>query len=340
MNNESIGSNQFRAMSWNVGSDSDFQQMNANALDHLRYQSPEGIIPGVQKDVTVRPSRDEIMAEEMVTRKHRDEKITGLLATIRPAIICLQEAPRDPNSGKLDAERLKNWLGDSYEFITGDNEDTLVAWDTKQFGIKRQIETPDVQGIKAKELFTIVDLVHTGSQKVVRVISGHFQGCLDTRHDSEDAAEGTRQLQLALQIAEKDSKGVDVVFFGCDANVEPEHPRIDVLRNASYVMDGEYRPTNFNARMAGIYKKQILDAQNAGERVREESLPQFAKKIDHVAIRNMSGSTSSSFTFPKALEGEYLAPVGNPKLSPSDHTPLVRDITITNVGFFQRLFKR
>lgn len=339
MNNQSVGANQFRAMSWNVGTDSDFQQMNANVLlDHLRYQSPEGIVPGVQKDLTVRPTNEEIIAEDQVTRKHRDSQIQGLFSKIQPGIICLQEAPRDPQTGNIDIVRLKSWLGDSYDFRSGDNEDTLVAWDTKQFALKKQIETPKAKGINASELFTIVDLEHKDSKKVIRAISGHFQGCMNTKQLEPDAEEGTRQMNLALKIAESDTKGVDVAFFGCDANVEPEHPRINILKNSSYTLDGEHRPTNFNARMAKVFKAQLAQIEQAGNRPKEDDLPEFQKKVDHVAIRAISGSTDVSFEFPRVLEGEYLAPVGNPKLSPSDHAPIVRDITINNIGFFKRFF--
>ncbi len=276
-------------VSWNCGSDADFEVMN----------------------------RAEVACHNKVAPEHRNRLFREFFSRVTPPIVCLQEVPRVAETGEIDAQRVKQWLGPQYSFICGDGEDTLVAWDTQQCTFKRHIGTPNVPGFKAKQNFTIVDITHKSSHKVLRVVSGHFQRFMDVYNNGQDGGEGTLQLSNALELARSDTKGVAAIIFGCDANVEPMHPRMQLLQSHAFTVDCQTAPTNF-------ILKNVSAAKDPSE--------QF-KKVDYLAVRSCQKRL--------VIQLEPVTDISLPKLAdpvqnPSDHIPIVQKITIRMKSLFHR----
>lgn len=137
-------------------------------------------------------------------------------------IICLQEA------NYLD----ESIFSENYEVIFGSNSHSVngVAWNTDRFSLLADLG--EVQGRG-----NVVKLLDKSNSKIVLVASGHLTGCNPYRINNNDSIRGDKELKAILTLF--DVIEADIKVIGMDSNVASLHPRLEILKNANFLMDYE-----------------------------------------------------------------------------------------------------
>ena len=140
---------------------------------------------------------------------------------LKQDIICVQEADYiEPHH-----------LPDHYNFASSGSLHSIngVIWNTHRFQCVEQIG--DILGraylIKLKDLET---------DKVVLVASGHITGCHPYLVVGQDSQKGDQEIQTILELMDS-QEDVDLKILAMDSNVASTHPRLKILKDASYQLD-------------------------------------------------------------------------------------------------------
>ncbi len=340
-NNNNIDPNTFRIATWNMGSDKDWTGMNDKVL------RAENQVTGTDGKVLSPLGREKAEADRIngEVEKYREGKIQGVFEAVKADIIFIQEAIQSNRGNSIDIGYMRELLPSGYHLQTGDGADTVIAFNAKLFDVSEGLSVmapPVDEGGNRTARYTVVDLKHRATGQIIRVVSAHLKGTMfkDKVHVDElgydDSADGTKQLKDLMQRVEKQSKGVSLILWGFDANVTPKHPRLDVLHDKGYTLDGEHKETAFDLYLADEYHKELKGAE--GEK-REPKLFPVTHKLDYLAMRTPKGSAvKATWTFPEELETEIITPVGRPDINPSDHGMVIRDVKITEKSTFKKLF--
>lgn len=166
---------------------------------------------------------DDILAE----RQRLYQKIVR--DTLGTDILCFQEADYMP--GDL--------LPFGYASIASNRGKMIqrIAWNTSRFELVQNI------GDIAKEKGLVVILRDKTTAKTVAVAAAHLQGCNPFQRVFDlngipDSKKGDEQLLLVIQAL--DQTKADVQIIGMDANVTALHPRLKILLDKGYELDGEH----------------------------------------------------------------------------------------------------
>ncbi len=143
-------------------------------------------------------------------------------------IICLQEA--DYLSSSVFPPNYTLMLDDNAKkSING------IAFNSKRFALENEIG-----GCHRFYALQLRDLI-TGN--IITVASGHLSGCnpyhahFDTSTDVIDSTRGDKELEFGIDAIE--DHRADLMVIGMDSNVTSLHPRMEILKNANYILDYE-----------------------------------------------------------------------------------------------------
>jgi hypothetical protein len=140
-------------------------------------------------------------------------------------IICLQEADY------LDSSMFPS----NYTVMFDENAKRSIngiAFDNRRFELENDI------GVF--ERFYALQLRDLETGKIILVISGHLSGCnpyhtIDDSTGIPDSRRGDRELQRGIEDIE--DYLADLMVIGMDSNVTSVHPRMEILKNANYILD-------------------------------------------------------------------------------------------------------
>ncbi|MBA3602866.1 MAG: hypothetical protein H0W50_04330 [Parachlamydiaceae bacterium] len=241
----------------------------------------------------------QLLADHIVNLSHG--KLKGAIGEIRTVmakrifvnelkhdIICLQEADY-LNSSMFPS---------NYTLMLDDNAKKSIngiAFNTERFALENEIG-----GCHRFYALQLRDLI---TDKIITVASGHLSGCnpyhahFDPNTDVVDSSRGDKELQYGIDAIE--DFRTDLMVIGMDSNVTSIHPRMEILKNANYILDYEnyLEPTCANPH-------QVLNT-----------------RIDWIAIKDFKGKAKIANT-----------PVLNVNLNcvytnMSDHKPVAAKIS-------------
>jgi hypothetical protein len=184
-------------------------------------------------------------------------------------IICLQEADY------LDPTLFPSY----YEWAFTGNEHSIngIIWNKKRFEI---IDVND--DIMGRAI--AIRLFDKESHKLILVASGHITGCnpfypeLNPATQQLDSAKGDNELTTIVQLF--DNTKADIKLIAMDSNVTATHPRLKILKENGYEMDGdnhfEQTCTNpnliLNTRLDWIALKSNSNAAHAITNIAVQSI--------------------------------------------------------------------
>lgn len=166
--------------------------------------------------------------QEQLTRVRQLMAAKTLAEDLPYDILCLQE------SNYLDSSLFPESF--SLQFGQGDHLKTGIAWNKNRFEL---IEQQDLLNGKA----FIVHLLDKESGQTFWVASAHLTGSnpyrveIDPQTGLPDSTKGDAELQALLAFL--DEQEGEAKIIGMDANVTALHPRLKLLRQADYQVDGE-----------------------------------------------------------------------------------------------------
>lgn len=143
-------------------------------------------------------------------------------------IICLQEA--DYLTADVFPENYKVELSQDKESING------IAWNTNRFRLLNVIGNIMQRGF-------VVLLQELESKRTVLVASGHISGCnpytvvVSPDTGISDSAKGDNELRSICEVL--DNQEADIKIIGMDSNVTPMHPRLKLIKESGYQIDGD-----------------------------------------------------------------------------------------------------
>lgn len=204
-------------------------------------------------------------------------------------IICLQEA--DYLDTSMFPEHYEVAFGESSHSING------VAWNKERFDLVEVVGSVMDRGF-------VVKLLNKESGKTVLVASGHISGCNPYRIENDpatglsDSSKGDTELKAIVELF--DQGEADFLVIGMDSNVTSLHPRLNILKDASYQLDYEnyLDPTCANPH-------QVLNT-----------------RIDWIAVKPGQSPVASIINIP--VLGVDL---NNIQTNISDHKPIAAKIT-------------
>lgn len=143
-------------------------------------------------------------------------------------IICMQEADY------IEA----SFIPSSYQVLFSETSHSInaIAWNKERFELVESLGN-----ILGKAI--VIQLLDKESGKTILVASAHLSGCnpfrieRDPKNEKIDSAKGDTELQTIIDIF--DSQGADLMMMGMDSNVTSLHPRLNILKDAGYILDGE-----------------------------------------------------------------------------------------------------
>ena len=289
---------QFQISTWNVGTFRDFVKLN---------ESPR-ISKYSLKNVN---NYDENEWDNFLIN-HRQKLFEKILKETNSDIYCFQEV------GK---QQLEEWLGPDYSSISGDGGHTYVAWNTHRFKSICLFPANKQPGrCLYSERFTNVILQDLKTNNLIRVVSIHLSGCENIHESKSDDSWGNKELDAILKSLKSCQFKIVATIIGADANVAKDHPRMKLLLNDNFKLDNQALDTNYNTYLA----KNAVEQNWTSAKIQKMEI---FRKIDFLAIKAHTDKTVYS-TFPKRLEGTHLTPLGDPRNNPSDHSMVVRTITI------------
>jgi len=299
-----INSNMIKVASWNMGDDADYIKVHQRANVPLDMNN---INPTLSK---------------------RDELIKETISKYGGHIYCLQEVGQGLlRSDKKDEYRINKWLDpNKYAWYSGDNHDTVVAWDKERFEIVSNTDPTRADGKASRSneipnTYTLVELRDKQTNQVIRVASAHIPSChpMPEKNQAgkydEDVVEADAHVDHLVKEMERLDKisKADALILGMDANSASSYTRrFKALNDSKFISDGQNTVTNFSKHA------------------------QTKLKIDYVFAK---GLTHALTLIKPNSEDIPLLEIDNPKQNPSDHRPVFTYVNVSpKKGIFKSIF--
>lgn len=179
--------------------------------------------------------RDQIkdLTKQTGVESHQIEEARGILAKrlfnyyLKQDVICLQEADY------IQPEIFPDHY--TWAFAQTSHSKNAIAWNKNRFKCLEEV------GNLMGRAF-IVKLQDLETQQTFLVVSGHLTGCNPYRVEvdsvgNKDSLKGDLELQAIVKLLE--DKQADYMLMGLDSNVTAHHPRLNIFKEAGYLLDYE-----------------------------------------------------------------------------------------------------
>ncbi len=183
------------------------EEVHTLLLEHVKdlTRSEETTLSNASIDATRRVMAKRIFANEL-----------------KYDIIALQEA--DYLDASLFPENYSVRFAGSNHSVNG------IAWNHERFELVEEIGN-----VLGRSYVLLLRQIDTG--KTVAVGTGHLRGCNPFLRVGDDSAQGDGDLLVLIEVL--DSVRADMKLIAMDSNVTASHPRMNLLKDAGYMVDYE-----------------------------------------------------------------------------------------------------